>query len=137
MRAFFDSNILVYRVDFRAPAKRAVACRLFDAALLENRAILSTQSLQEFYNAATRKLGMPEQQAKAVALRYGQAAIVQLTSSLVFAAMDRHASGQFSFRDALIVEAAIAGAAETLYSEDMQDGLSIGGLTIRNPFAGI
>jgi predicted nucleic acid-binding protein len=39
-----------------------------------------------------------------------------------------------SFWDALIIDAAIAGGATTLYSEDLQDGLEIDGLTIRNPF---
>ena len=36
--------------------------------------------------------------------------------------------------DALIVAAASLAGCATLYSEDMHDGLTIDGLTIRNPF---
>jgi predicted nucleic acid-binding protein len=36
--------------------------------------------------------------------------------------------------DALIVAAALEAKCDTLYSEDMQNGQKIGGLTIRNPF---
>jgi predicted nucleic acid-binding protein len=45
---------------------------------------------------------------------------------------ERHALG---FYDALIVAAAIEGGCTRLWSEDMQDGLRINRLTIRNPFA--
>jgi predicted nucleic acid-binding protein len=45
-------------------------------------------------------------------------------------------SGGFSFYDALIVSSAIEAGCDTLYSEDMQHGRSIGGLTIINPFIG-
>ncbi|MET4188512.1 MULTISPECIES: AbrB/MazE/SpoVT family DNA-binding domain-containing protein [unclassified Bradyrhizobium] len=41
-----------------------------------------------------------------------------------------------AFYDALIVAAAIEAGCETLYSEDMQHGRSIGGLSIVNPFFG-
>ena len=39
-----------------------------------------------------------------------------------------------SFYDALIVAAAIEAGCDTLFSEDMQHGRSIGGLAIVNPF---
>lgn len=136
MKAFFDTNVLVYRVDFREPAKRAVAERLIDAAVVAGTAILSTQTLIEFYNSVTRKLGMPSAHAKVIAEGYGRIPLVTLTAPLIFAAMDRHAGGQFSFWDALIVEAALAGGAKVLYTEDMQDGLVVDGLTITNPFLG-
>jgi predicted nucleic acid-binding protein len=38
-----------------------------------------------------------------------------------------------SFNDALIIAAAIDAGCDTLFSEDMQHGRSIGALTIRNP----
>ncbi len=38
------------------------------------------------------------------------------------------------FYDALIVSAAIEAGCDTLFSEDMQHGRSIGGLAIVNPF---
>jgi predicted nucleic acid-binding protein len=40
----------------------------------------------------------------------------------------------YSIFDSLIIAAALHAGARTLYSEDMQDGQTIEGLTIRNPF---
>lgn len=134
MRVFFDTNLLVYRVDSRDPGKRDIAGQLYGTALAEGEAVLSTQTLQEFYNAATRKLGMPPAMARAVAIEYGRSHIVQLIPSLIFAAMQRHAAGNISFWDALIIEAALAGGARVLYTEDLQHGQVIDGLTITNPF---
>lgn len=134
MKVFLDTNVLIYRIDFRAPAKREAAANLVDAALADGTAVLSTQVLQEFYSAATRKLGMPAGDARAIAAEYARAEVVQVGTPLIFAAMERHAAGGFSFWDALIVEAALAGGAALLYSEDMQDGRRVEGLAIRNPF---
>jgi predicted nucleic acid-binding protein len=135
MNVFFDTNVLIYRIDHRDPIKQDIARRLVWDAMVQGVATISTQSLQEFYNAATRRIGLHPDEARKVAEHYSQARIVQLKPPLIFAAMTRHAAGGFSFWDALIVEAALAGGASTLYSEDMQDGLQIGTLTIRNPFA--
>ena len=134
MSVFFDSNVLIYRIDYRDAHKNAIAAALIDAALADGSAMISTQSLQEFYSAATRKLGIPAEDVKNVAVEYRRARIVQLTPKLIFAAMSRHGAGGFSFWDALIVEAALYGGAKILYSEDMQDGMRVDGLTIRNPF---
>jgi predicted nucleic acid-binding protein len=40
----------------------------------------------------------------------------------------------YQIYDALILAAALHADCDTLYSEDMQDGQTIKGLTIRNPF---
>jgi predicted nucleic acid-binding protein len=40
----------------------------------------------------------------------------------------------YSFYDSLIVAAALDAGCNRLYSEDMQDGQRIEGLTIENPF---
>lgn len=42
---------------------------------------------------------------------------------------------QLSFYDASIISAALLAGCETLWSEDMQHGLTVDGrLTVRNPF---
>lgn len=45
---------------------------------------------------------------------------------------ERH---QLSFYDAHIVASATLANVQTLYSEDMHNGLQIRGLTLKNPFA--
>lgn len=136
MTAFIDTNLFVYFIDAEAAEKRLRAAELINRLYLANEAVISTQVLQEFYNAATKKFRLPSAQVLATAREYARARVVQISQSIVFAAMQRHADGQFSFWDALIVEAALAGGCKVLYSEDMHHGLVVDGLTIENPFLG-
>ena len=134
MKVFFDSNILLYGVDDKAPTKQRQAQPLLVAHYAAEQAVISTQVLQEFYNIATGKLHIRAEYAAQLAREYASAQVVQVTPSLIFDAMTRHERGGFSFWDALIVEAALSGGCSVLYSEDMQDGLQVAGLPIRNPF---
>ncbi|WP_252263399.1 hypothetical protein [Paracidobacterium acidisoli] len=45
-----------------------------------------------------------------------------------------HGATGYQIYDALVIAAALEAGCTTLYSEDMQDGQKIDGLTIRNPF---
>ena len=54
-RLFFDTNVLVYMFDDRAPAKKSRAVDIYNNAAAEGFAVLSTQVLQEFFVSATRK----------------------------------------------------------------------------------
>jgi predicted nucleic acid-binding protein len=60
--------------------------------------------------------------------------LVQVNKDIIARAMQRHQTKVFSFWDSLIVEAALQAECSTLFSEDMQDGLVIHSMTIRNPF---
>jgi predicted nucleic acid-binding protein len=69
MRRFFDTNVLVYLFDASVPRKKARAQELLKQAVGEGLALLSTQVLQEFFVAVTRKLSAPlphEQAERAV-----------------------------------------------------------------------
>ena len=57
-----------------------------------------------------------------------------LRSTSIIAARALAQDHQLSFYDALIVVSAIEAGGDTLFSEDMQHGRSIGGLAIVNPF---
>src|SRR5213075_625830 len=57
-----------------------------------------------------------------------------LTHDLHTAARELAEGHGISFYDALIVASAIEAGCDTLFSEDMQHGRSIGGLAIINPF---
>lgn len=134
MSAFLDTNVLVYRLDAKAPAKQLRAMTLSAALYRSNEAVISTQVLQEFYNTATGKLRVPAAMVEGIARTFALGRVVTIAPPVIFAAMRRHAGGQFSFWDALIVETALTAGCDTLYSEDMQDGLVVEGLTITNPF---
>lgn len=56
------------------------------------------------------------------------------SSALYHHALDVQARYQYGFYDSLIVAAALDAGCTRPYSEDLQDGQRIEGLTIENPF---
>jgi predicted nucleic acid-binding protein len=135
-RAFFDTNVLVYLFDNRDPEKRIRAQRIFAEESERGRAVLSTQVLQEFYWAVTRKLAtpLPEEVAEERARDFSELPLVRVDAPMILAAIARSRSQSLTFWDALIVEAALRAGAGRLLTEDLQHGQRIEGLTVENPF---
>lgn len=127
---FLDSNVLVYAftADPRAAASRA---------LLERGCAISVQGLNEFANVARRKLGKSWEE-----IRDALAAIRTVCTKILPIDLETHAAALrlaerhgFAFFDALMIAAALQAGSDTLWSEDMQDGMTIDGrLRIANPF---
>jgi len=134
---FFDTNILVYLFDTSARDKRRRAKELFERHGPLGEAVISTQVLQEFYVAVTRKLSRPlsGEMALNVLRELSSLPVVQVDTDLVLAAARRSIGSQLSYWDGLIVESALRAGAETLFSEDLQHGQAIESLRIVNPFA--
>jgi predicted nucleic acid-binding protein len=129
MRAFFDTNIVIYAQQTGEKAERA-------RALLADGGVLSVQVLNEFVAVARRKQNKAWGEiADAIAdtLALVEPPLV-LSLELHIAARALAESNRLSFYDALIVASAIEAGCDVLYSEDMQHGGVIGKLTIRNPF---
>jgi predicted nucleic acid-binding protein len=129
VKAFFDTNILVYTTTSDPRQHQAAAC-------LSGGGVASTQVLNEFVHVARRKLRSDWRQIE-VALRQFRTSLDEILpitlethDSAVALARDRG----LAFYDALIVASAIEAGCNILYSEDMQHGRSIGGLAIVNPF---
>jgi predicted nucleic acid-binding protein len=136
-KAFFDTNVLVYAFDNGEPEKNAISKQLIHDFGGDGNLVLSTQVLQEFYVTLT-KVGrslLTREEAGELVNDFAEFPLVQVDKNIISWAMKRHQSKAFSFWDALIVEAALQSGCSQLLSEDMQDGLVIGSLTIRNPFA--
>ena len=134
-REFVDTNILVYADDNRDVAKQTRARELIRNLMLERRGVISLQVLQEFYAAATRKLGMGAGAARERVLLYARFEVVRLTTDDLLAAIDLHRLHGLSFWDGLIVQAALTGGCTVLNSEDMQHGRVFDALTVASPFA--
>lgn len=135
-KAFFDTNVLVYAFDNGEPEKNAISKQLIHDFGGDGNLVLSTQVLQEFYVTLT-KVGrslLTREEAGELVNDFAEFPLVQVDKNIISWAMKRHQSKVFSFWDALIVEAALQSGCSQLLSEDMQDGLVIGSLTIRNPF---
>lgn len=136
MCSFIDSNVLVYMFDRQVPGKQYTATELVQQEVDANRALLSTQVLQEFYNVVTVKLKipLPKDQAEQAVQEFSKLPVRQVDTAIIMAAIYRNRVDKISFWDALIIEAALAGGASILWSEDLQHGRIFDGLEVKNPF---
>ena len=133
-REFLDTSVLIYAHDGRDPRKQTCARELIRRLLRERRGVLSLQVLQEFFAAATRKLGMSSEDARRRILQYSRFDVVTLGVPDLVAAIDLHRLHGLSLWDALIVRAALNGACTTLHTEDMQSGRIVETIAFRDPF---
>lgn len=133
-RAFFDSNILVYTDDRKNPSKRDLALQLLASARRSRTGVVSTQVLQEYFVAATRKLGVEAHTARSKVRVFARLGLVPVSLELILAAIDVHRLHSVSFWDSLILQAARTAGCSILYSEDLQHGRRFEELTIVNPF---
>jgi predicted nucleic acid-binding protein len=132
-KAFFDTNVLLYIFGEDA-RKRARATALFDECTQSVSALLSTQVVQEFYAAGSRKLGIPRDQARKIARDLLKLPLVTIGAAHITRALEIEELFKISFWDALILAAAEAGKAEVLYTEDLNHGQRYGMVLVRNPF---
>ena len=77
-RSFVDTNVLVYTDDGDAPAKQEASLALFERLRRERSGVVSTQVLQEYFVAATRKLGVDEALARRKVQLFGGLDVVVL-----------------------------------------------------------
>lgn len=129
MKAFFDTNILVYAATSDAKKQQAAEC-------LGRGGVASVQVLNEFVHVARRKLrhDWPQIELALGLFRDSLEDVVPVTLDTHTGAILLARDHGLSFYDALIVVAAIEAGCDILYSEDMQHGRAIGGLAIVNPF---
>lgn len=131
MSHFFDTNVLVYAFLDLEKRQRALA-------VLSQGGVISAQVLNEFTNVARRKRqrSWAEIEAAVAVIHMQFPGIRPLTAETHAVAIVLARDHNLSFYDALIVAAAMEAGCETLYSEDLQSGQAINGVTIVNPFEG-
>jgi predicted nucleic acid-binding protein len=129
---FFDTNVLLYLAS-GDPAKADRAERI-----VGDGGAVSVQVLNELANVARRKMQMawPEVHAFLDLIR-GLLTVHPVTVEIHEAGLELAARHALSVWDAMIAAAALVSGCNTLWSEDMQHGMAIGGtLRIVNPFRG-
>jgi predicted nucleic acid-binding protein len=136
-KSFLDTGVFVRSFDRIDPGKRDVARNLLSDALGNGTGIISYQVVQEFLSLGTRKFVIPLSAADAQ--RYLEVVLeplceVYASPELFHQALEIADAWRLSFSDSLIVAAALQSDCVLLYSEDLQDGLKVRGLTVRNPF---
>jgi predicted nucleic acid-binding protein len=127
-RPFFDTNVLLYLLSSDAKADKA-------EALLAVGGVVSVQVLNEFVSVAFRKLKMTWPEIREILTT------IRAICKVIPVTVEIHETGLtiaerygLSLYDSLILAAAVQAKCPTVYSEDMQDGQVVQGVTIRNPF---
>ena len=129
--SFFDTNVLLY-IASGDPAKADRA-----EQLIGDGGTISVQVLNEVTNVARREMGMSWMETREFLSTLRSLLPVQPVT------IDIHETGLalaerygLSTYDAMIAAAALHADCDTLWSEDMQDGMTLDDrLCIRNPFA--
>ena len=133
-RSFIDTNVLVYTDASDEPEKQVKALDLVASLRTEGRGVVSLQVLQEYFVAATRKLGVDPAIARRKVELFSRFQLVVPMVDDVMAAIDLTRLEPISFWDALIVRAAERGRCRVLLSEDLAAGTSLQGVEVVNPF---
>ena len=132
---FLDTNVFVYLFDETAPRKRQIADRLVRRGLADESGCISYQVVQETMNVFVGKFGAtPEQMRQLMDDVLFPLWRVNPSRTLYRRGLDVRARYGFSMYDSLMVAAALDAGCRTLYSEDLQHGQRIEGLTIVDPF---
>ncbi len=133
-RVFVDTNIFVYADDRAAKVKRVRARKVLSDLIRTRRVVVSTQVLQEYFVAATKKLGLSPERARVRVERLSRLDVVLIRPELILGAIDLCRLHALSFWDALVLRSASAAGCGRVLSEDLQDGQTIDGVRIENPF---
>ena len=134
---FVDTNVLIYAAglhgedDIRTRLARAIMGGHADLGM-------SVQVIREFFDASTRRARishLSDEEAITFVDEWRKAVtMIDLTPALFDAAIAIRARYGYRYYDCEIIAAALSLGCDTLYSEDMQHGQIIDGLTIINPF---
>jgi predicted nucleic acid-binding protein len=128
--SFIDSNVLIYLLS--ADTTKADQAE----SVMKKGGLISVQVLNEVANVARLKLAMSWEEINEVL------SLIRMLCPVEPLTVETHDKGMaiaerygLSIYDAMIVAAALMGGCDTLFSEDMQDGLLIDNqLRICNPF---
>ena len=135
MNCAFDTNLLVYTAGPSADWGRIRARDLIARGMRGGNAVLLLQSLAEFSNVATRKLGISADTVIRRVQAWSNVFPVQAAAHAdVIVALQILRDHGLQFWDALLCATAIRAGVQYLITEDLQDSRTLFGLTIVNPF---
>ena len=136
-REFLDTNVLLYAYDAGAGLRHDRAAELVLRLARTHEAAISVQVMQEFYVNAVTKIAqpLPPEAALARLAAFSRWYVHSPMPGDVADAVRWSQRHQLSFWDAMIVLSANRLGCDVLWSEDLNAGQAIEGVTVRNPFA--
>lgn len=132
-KIFIDTNLLVYSMDRHDPGKRDKCRDLLRSLTGENKGVISTQVMQEFYVAVTKKLRADALIVKDILRAFERFEIVMITPEMIYNAIDCGILNRLSFWDSLIIVSAESAKCDLIWTEDLNDGQTIRGVRVQNP----
>ena len=136
MLLFVDANVFLYADDDSEPHKRARAAAWLDQLWKEETGRTSTQVLSEYY-VNLKKIadpGVSGDELWARVEKYLAWNPLDIDRSVLKLARDIEKRWRISWWDAMVVAAAQIEYCSVLLTEDLQDGMVFGSVTVRNPF---
>ena len=128
-KPFIDSNVVLYL--FSSDTLKADRAE----SLLQSGGLISVQVLNEVASVCLRKLKMTWEDIDAVLETLKSTCeVLPVTLASHEKAVGLAKRFQISLYDANIAATAILCGADTLFSEDLQNGMSMDSLTVVNPF---
>ena len=129
-----DTNILVYAENVHEKTKNAAAIELLQQLPGET-TLIPMLALGELYRVLISKARKPAVKAREAVFRWGDTfPLIELSSTIVMAALDLASSRQLFIWDAVMLASAADAHCRLLLSEDFQEGFSWRGVTVTNPF---
>lgn len=135
-RVFVDTNVLVYAHDLDAGEKRAIAEHVVRQLWVDRSGVLSTHVLYELYLKITTAIAAPVavHDARDLVNAYRVWPVMAIELKDILAASSIGERYRLSFRDGMIIAAALKARAGIVLSEALPVGDAISGIEVRNPF---
>ena len=134
---FLDTNVLIYSIDGKDPAKQVVAREIVVSAVRGGGFLISAQVLNEFSNIALLKLKLSVEETRKFVSFFSRIGVVSLDSRWTDAALLLKQRYETQFFDSLLLAAAQENGCDEILTEDLNDGQMYGSVKAVNPFNGL
>ena len=131
---FLDTNVLIYSIDGKDPAKQVVAREIVVSAVRGGGFLISAQVLNEFSNIALLKLKLSVEEVRKFVSFFSRIDVVSLESRWTDAALLWKQRYETQFFDSLLLVAAQDNGCNEILTEDLNDGQMYGSVKAVNPF---
>ncbi len=133
-RYFIDTNIFLYAIEETGDDRQHQAARWLDALLVLGLGCANLQVMNEITNVLLRRGGQPTENVFTAVDRFSAFGTAPVNFETVAAARLIRFETNYGWWDCVLLASAIEHGCRRFLSEDLQDGRSILGLTIVNPF---
>jgi predicted nucleic acid-binding protein len=135
MRVALDTNVLAYAEGVNGQDSKDTALAVL-RDVFEHEVMVPAQALGELFVVLTRKARREAAVARDAVLGWSDSfPLIDTTPAVILEAMELVTTHRLGFWDSVMLAGAAQAGCRLLLSEDMQDGFTWRGVTVRNPFS--